>query len=145
MTARWYSSWILFTDLIPIIILYTVWIVLTSSGRLSASNSGAAAGSLGRDSRRSRIGSPEGIFEDESIGLELTRSRSSSNPTELANIRMSLLAVLDRFSPHPSTRSGLQREESADELDKLITSKSWYSNVLVRVLYSVPLIIISFT
>jgi len=127
MTARWYSSWILFTDLIPIIILYTVWIVLTSTGRLSSSNSGTAPGSLGREARRSRIGSPEGITEDDSIGLELTRSRSGLNSTELANIRMSLLAVLDRFSPRPSTRSGLsalQREESADEFDRLLTSKS---------------------
>jgi hypothetical protein len=34
-TARWYSSWVLFADLIPIVVMYSVWITLTYSGRLS--------------------------------------------------------------------------------------------------------------
>lgn len=126
MTARWYSSWILFADLIPIIILYTVWIALTSSGRLSSSNSSPTAS--GRDGRRSRLSSPaEALADEDNIGLELTKSSGSANATALANVRMSLLAMLDRFSPRPSTRSGLgslQREDSADEFDRLITSKS---------------------
>lgn len=33
-TARWYSSWILFLSLVPIFILYAVWIPLTLSGQL---------------------------------------------------------------------------------------------------------------
>lgn len=31
-TARWYSSWLLFTAYFPIIILYSIWIPLTFSG-----------------------------------------------------------------------------------------------------------------
>jgi len=39
MTARWYSSWILFADLLPIAVMYSVWIALTLSGRLARNSS----------------------------------------------------------------------------------------------------------
>ena len=66
------------------------------------------------------------LTDEDNIGLELTKS-GSVNPTSLANVRMSLLAMLDRFSPRPTARSGLgslQRDDSADEFDRLLTSKS---------------------
>jgi len=34
-TARWYSSWILFSAFFPIILMYMVWVPLTYSGLLS--------------------------------------------------------------------------------------------------------------
>lgn len=34
MTARWYSSWILFSAFIPLVIMYSVWIPLSCAGRL---------------------------------------------------------------------------------------------------------------
>jgi hypothetical protein len=34
-TARWYSSWILFSAYFPIIVMYMVWIPLTMTGLLS--------------------------------------------------------------------------------------------------------------
>jgi hypothetical protein len=34
-TARWYSSWLLFMAFVPVIVLYSVWIPLTLSGKLS--------------------------------------------------------------------------------------------------------------
>ncbi len=35
-TARWYSSWILFSAVVPILIMYGVWGTLTLTGRLRA-------------------------------------------------------------------------------------------------------------
>ena len=69
----------------------------------------------------------DGLSDEDNIGLELTKSSASVNATSLANVRMSLLAMLDRFSPRPTARSGLgslQRDDSADEFDRLLTSKS---------------------
>jgi hypothetical protein len=37
-TARWYSSWILFSALLTIFLLYCVWIPVTCSGKLSKIN-----------------------------------------------------------------------------------------------------------
>eukprot|EP01035_Chromulina_nebulosa_P020172 gene20172-26187_t len=38
LTARWYSSWLLFFAYLPIFILYAVWLPLTCTGRIQASN-----------------------------------------------------------------------------------------------------------
>ena len=38
LTARWYSSWILFTTLIPIFCMYGVWGTLTLTNKLQPSS-----------------------------------------------------------------------------------------------------------
>ena len=34
MTARWYSAWILFVDMIPVFLMYGIWATLTIVGKL---------------------------------------------------------------------------------------------------------------
>jgi len=34
MTARWYSAWILFVDMIPVFLMYGIWATLTILGKL---------------------------------------------------------------------------------------------------------------
>lgn len=46
LTARWYSSWILLSAYLPLILVYSVWIPLTYSGRWNSSNDEAIFGNL---------------------------------------------------------------------------------------------------
>eukprot|EP01038_Epipyxis_sp_PR26KG_P007643 gene7643-10403_t len=66
-TARWYSSWILFISLIPIISMYVVWLYLTINGRLK--------------SNRASLNSFNGINNFESAGLLRVSTNDSCLPT----------------------------------------------------------------
>jgi hypothetical protein len=69
-TARWYSSWILVTSLIPVILLYCVWVPLTMSGRL------------------------DGLDVEPTIDKVVTRPRSSSGIEVATSMLQSLLPPL---------------------------------------------------
>lgn len=117
-TARWYSSWILFSSFIPLVVMYSVWIPLSLMGKLDNIGAEDADISFDNEGPKESDWCNDSPYPEHEVAVYSVRrspsicASSSSSPKSILKVRSYPAISSDRISKNKKKKAAPPRGES---------------------------------